>query len=219
MLNKTRLIMHVFIAMLPIRIKRSAYRHLFGWEIDDTARIGFSIMNVRDVYLGPNTRIGHFSVFMNLQRLHLANNSRIGQWNWCSAAPLFSSSGQNEAATLVLGEHAAITIRHYLDCSGGISIGAFSVFGGVKSTVLTHQVDTVESRQTTSPVQIGEYCFIGSDVRITSGSQIPDRCIVAMGAVVAGQLAEEGMLYGGVPAKPIKPVEGEFFKRSVGFVR
>jgi acetyltransferase-like isoleucine patch superfamily enzyme len=66
-------------------------------------------------------------------------------------------------------------------------------------------------------VEVGDYCFIGSDTRVTPGARIPDRCVIAMGAVVAGRLEEEDTLYGGVPARPIKKVEGaKYFDRDWG---
>jgi hypothetical protein len=40
-----------------------------------------------------------------------------------------------------------------------------------------------------------------------------------MGATVVGRLPDQGMLYGGVPARALKSIgEGEYFKRERGFV-
>ena len=42
-----------------------------------------------------------------------------------------------------------------------------SVVAGVRTTILTHEVDVATSRQGTAGLSIGEYCFVGSNARIT----------------------------------------------------
>ena len=75
------------------------------------------------------------------------------------------------------------------------------------------------SRQVLLPVRIGDYCFIGSNARLTPGSVLVDRCVVAMGAVVVGELTQSETLYAGVPAKPIKRFEhAAFFERLDRYV-
>ena len=50
--------------------------------------------------------------------------------------------------------------------------------------------------------------------------EIPDRSVIAMGAVVVGHLDVAGALYGGVPARVLRPGvdKGEYFRRSRGYV-
>jgi acetyltransferase-like isoleucine patch superfamily enzyme len=211
----------LLVALLPQPLKRAALRRLFGWQVDRSARIGLSLFdNVRHVRLGPGAYIGHFNVFRDLARLELGSKATIGQWNWITAAEvLVRQQHDEERGYLRLGDHSAITSRHYVDCTGGVVVGAYSTVAGVRSTILTHQIDVAGSRQSTSLVRIGDHCFIGSDVRITPGSHVPDRCAIAMGAVVAGELPEEGVLYGGIPARPLKDVgEGAYFTRQTGHV-
>lgn len=201
----------------PGRLKRAALRYLFGWEIDESAWIGVSVfMNVKHARIGSGARIGHGNVLRNLLYLELGEGAAIGRWNWITAAQAFLDQPQAEdRGRLVVGPHAGITLRHYIDCPGGIEVGAFTTLAGVRSTILTHQIDIRSNYQITLPVKIGSYCYIGSDVRIVPGSKIPDRCVVAMGSVVAGELPESDMLYGGVPARPLKKVdEGAYFSRN-----
>lgn len=210
-----------FALLLPKPLKRAMLQRLLGWRIAPSADIGISLfVNVDDVQLGEGARIGHFNMFRNLHSVELGEKSLIGQWNWVSAATMFlRPGGEGERGCLLVGRQSAITSRHYLDCSGGIRVGAFTVVAGVRSTVLTHQVDIDAGRQTVRPVRIGDYCFVGSNARLTPGSVLVDRCVVAMGAVVVGKLNEPGMLYAGVPAKPIKAFgDAEFFKRVDGYV-
>jgi len=209
-------------ALFPWPVRCALLNALFGWQVDRSARIGWSLfVGVRRVRLGPRAGIGHFTVFRDLNHLELGADSSIGQWNWITAArELLAVPGGDEAGVLMIGEHAAVTSRHYLDCIGGVTVGAFSTVAGVRSTILTRQIDMSQSRQVWRPVRIGRYCCIGSDVRIAPGSSILDRCAIAMGSVVAGILEEPGMLYGGVPARPIKELgKAAYFSRKKGYVQ
>lgn len=210
--------MLLVVGLLPCGwLKRTALRRLFGWEVDESAWIGISIFtNVRHARIGPGARIGHFNVFRNLLYLELGEEAAIGRWNCITAAKEFLEVRQTEGCgRLVVGHHAAITLRHYVDCPGGIEVGAFTTIAGVRSTILTHQIDIRSNYSIILPVKIGDYCYVGSDVRIVPGSSIPDRCVIAMGSVVAGKLAESNTLYGGVPARPLKSVdEGAYFSRK-----
>jgi acetyltransferase-like isoleucine patch superfamily enzyme len=210
-----------FILLTPRPIKRRLLNWLFRWEIDSSARLGLSLFyNVRHVRMGPRSRIGHFNVFRNLRSVQLGPSASIGQWNWFTAAtmlvepPYVPTSG-----CIKIADEAAITSRHYVDCAGGIEVGKATTIAGVRSTILTHQIDTADSRQTAVPVEIGAYCFVSSNVLVTPGALIPDRCVIGMGATVVGKLAESGKLYGGVPAKALKSVAGGgYFTRERGFV-
>lgn len=209
-------------ALLPWPVRCALLNTVFRWQVHRSARIGLSLfVGVRRVRLGPRARIGHFTVFRDLQCLNLGADSTIGQWNWITAArEILAASGRDGAGALLVGPHSAITSRHYFDCTGGIRVGAFTTVAGVRSTILTHQVNVYESRQTCRPVHIGDYCFVGSDVRITPGSSTADRCTIAMGSVVAGKLEEADILYGGVPARPIKELgDAAYFCRTTGRVR
>lgn len=205
-------------AVSPMPIKRMIAKYLFHWKLDPTARIGISLILTKNLIMGRNAYIGHGNVFRDLMTVTIADKAMIGQWNWFSAAPsLAGTSSVVKPHTLELGTQSAITSRHYVDCSGGVSIGAFSTLAGARSTILTHQIDLTENKQTTAPVCIGNYCFLSSDIRIVSGSSIPDKSVVAMGAVVAGKLSCPETLYAGVPARPMKRIDGAWFDRSEGF--
>lgn len=55
-------------------------------------------------------------------------------------------------------------------------------------------------------VRIGSNVFIGARVTVLPGAVIEDHVAVAAHAVVTGRLAS-GWLYGGVPARPLRPLE------------
>ena len=53
-------------------------------------------------------------------------------------------------------------------------------------------------------VFIGDGTWCATRAIICPGAYIPEKCIIASGAVVVGTLDEPGCLYGGVPARKIK---------------
>ncbi len=51
---------------------------------------------------------------------------------------------------------------------------------------------------------VGNHVWIGARCTILKGSEIPNGCVIASNALVAGKLLEERALYGGQPAKILK---------------
>jgi acetyltransferase-like isoleucine patch superfamily enzyme len=71
------------------------------------------------------------------------------------------------------------------------------------------------------PVEVGDYCFIGTGVVLLPGAKIPHNSILAAGAVLGEAFSIEGGLYGGVPAKKIKDLDLEeyaYMKRTDGYI-
>jgi acetyltransferase-like isoleucine patch superfamily enzyme len=213
------------IGVLPsCAFKRGLMRRLLGWDVHETARVGPCFLRgVEEMVLRKNATISGFSVVLHVAHLSLGEGAIVGYWNWLAAAPTLrtvalDARAAGRAARIDVGDNAAITSRHYIDCSGGVDIGRFTVLAGVRSTILTHQVDTLRSEQTLQGVTIGSYCLVGSNVDIVPGAHIPDRSVIAMGSVVAGTLEEQGSLYAGVPARRIRSTgNGEYFRRKAGF--
>ncbi|MGH2559518.1 MAG: acyltransferase [Thermomicrobiales bacterium] len=209
----------VLVALLPWPLKRPIYRWLFRWTIEPGARVGLCVITAGHVHLGRQSRIGHFNVVRNVPRLVLGHHAAIGQWNWITCGEHFvggrAAVPPPKEQGLFMAPYAALTSRHYVDCPGGVSIGDYAVVAGVRSSLITHEVDFDTSTMVCRPIRIGKYSYVGSNVKITPGSSVPDFCVVGMGAVVAGELTEEHTLYAGVPAKPIRTVEhGSFFRRE-----
>lgn len=224
--RQTRVALGLLIGALPnCNAKRVLMRVLLGWQVSQTATVGPCVLlNVENVALRPYSQIWAFSVFHNLASLSLGERAVVGHWNWVGAAPMLRTSAlmsraAGRAGAFRLGKNAAVTSRHYIDCSGGVEIGDFSILAGVRSTVMTHQVDTTVSAQDVCGVVIDEYCFVGSNVKLVPGAKVPSRSVVAMGSVVTRELDQPGMLYAGAPARPIRRVDhGAYFLRHDGFV-
>jgi acetyltransferase-like isoleucine patch superfamily enzyme len=54
------------------------------------------------------------------------------------------------------------------------------------------------------PISVGDFAYVGSEIRMAPGSAIPSRCIVGIGSVITKKIECHEWLIGGVPAKPIK---------------
>jgi acetyltransferase-like isoleucine patch superfamily enzyme len=220
--RRMRILLTAALAPMPQVLKRRAMERLLGARINRSATIGLSIVDCDDLDMGPGSRIGHFTVLRGLRRAHLGSGATVGNFNWITAAPVFQSrsEGTDGDGCFTLGRESAVTSRHYVDCSGGVTIGEYTTIAGVRSTILSHQIDVHEGLQSTRSTHIGDYCLVSSNVCMTPGASIPDRSVIAMGAVVVGHLEVVGALYGGVPARLLRSGidTGAYFRRARGYV-
>ena len=69
----------------------------------------------------------------------------------------------------------------------------------------------VPDLEITKPIRVGNNVFIGTRSTIMPGVTIGDNVIVAAGSIVSRDLPSNGV-YGGVPAKLIKPID-EYFRK------
>jgi acetyltransferase-like isoleucine patch superfamily enzyme len=107
-----------------------------------------------------------------------------------------------------------------IDCTARVRIGAFATVAGFRSQLITHSIDLEAGRQSSEPIEIGEYCFVGTDSVILGGSSLPHHSVLGAKSLLNKKWDTPFQLYGGVPAKPLKelPREMEYFRRKEGFV-
>ncbi|MEJ1964423.1 MAG: acyltransferase [Gammaproteobacteria bacterium] len=173
---------------------------------------------------GPHSSIGHLTVCKGLELLAIGEHSIIGRLNWISAYPLGQpphfAHMTDRKPQLLIGEHAAITHRHIIDCTEEVVIGAYATVAGYRSQILTHSIDLRECRQHAQPVRIGRYTFIGTACTILGGSAVPDYSVVAANALLNKAHEERYRLYAGVPAKAVSELDPgmKYFSRGTGFI-
>lgn len=210
--------------MLPWPLKRWILQRCFGYQIHSTARIGFAWVRPKSLVMEAGTEIGTLTVCKNLDLIHMHEESRIGRGNWITGFPSGPSRHfaleSERKPELILGEHAAITNRHLIDCTNRVVIGRFSTFAGFQSQILTHSIDLERCRQSSIPVTIGEYCFIGTNCVILGGSVLPSYSVLAAKSLLNKQFTDAYALYGGVPARHLRELmpESLYFKRTTGMV-
>ncbi len=209
----------LLVGMLPAsRVKNWMLSRFPGYRVASSASVGpVLLVRVGAFEVGDGARIGPFNVFFHLRGLALGASSVLGQWNWLSAAaPLLA---EEHHGWMRVGVESSVTSRHYIDASGGVTIGDFTTMAGVRSTVVTHGIDWRDSAQTTRPVSIGDYCLISSNVNVAPGTTVADRIVVGMGATISGALDESDSLYVQPRASVVKRgLTGAFFGRTRGFV-
>jgi acetyltransferase-like isoleucine patch superfamily enzyme len=221
--SRTRLLVSILSVMLPQVLKRVLLTRLLGYEIHSSARIGFSLIYPAYLVMRENSKIGSLTLCKGLTLLELGDNARIGNLNWITAVPIGATAFREEKerkAQLLLREHSAITNRHLIDCCNSVEIGQFSTFAGFRSQILTHSIDLMKSRQTSAPVTIGEYCFVGTGSVLLAGSKLPNYSVLGASACLTEAFSDEYKLYAGVPAKAVKDLSEDlgYFKRLSGYV-
>ena len=204
----------LFSFLLPWQLRRSFLEKQFGYQIHPSARISFAWILPNRLIMEEGSRIGSATVCKNIDLLHLKAHAIIGRGNWITGFPLGSSRHfahqTDRRPELILGEHSAITNRHLLDCTNSITIGRFTTFAGFHS----------QNRQSSKPVRIGDYCFVGTNCVILGGSALPDFCVLGAKSLLNRGFTDSYQLYGGVPARALKSLSRDckYFQRTEGFV-
>lgn len=220
--SKLGLACRLVIAPLPSFMKVLCYRHLFGYRVAKSAHIGISIIASGSCVIGDGARIGHFNLIYGMKEfsvgaesivghfnlivggdsVELRDRSVIGRFNEINSIinPLRSTRADPR---LIVGEAAVITAWHKIDYTDRVEIGTNAIVAGRLSSLWTH------NRQQTMPIRIGRNCYVGSGVQMVPGSGVGDYCVVGLGSVITKAIRSEWSLVAGVPARVIKPLEGE----------
>ena len=210
--------------LLPWQLRRSFLEKQFGFQIHPTARIGLAWILPTRLIMEEGSAIGTATVCKNVDLLHLKAYATIGRGNWITGFPLGESHHFGHQADrrpeLILGEHSAITNRHLLDCTNLVMIGRFTTFAGFHSQIISHSIDLEQNRQSSKPVRVGDYCFVGTNCVLLGGSNLPDFCILGAKSLLNKAFTDPYQLYGGVPARPLKALSRgcKYFRRTEGFV-
>ncbi|SDQ97461.1 hypothetical protein [Microbacterium sp. cf332] len=213
--DKVRDLLRLALWLLPASPVKNALLRRAGHRVHPTARARASIVwRAASVELGPGSSFGSANVVKNMREIRLGRDAMIGRWNLISSHPSFIRH-LPEGGVLVLGDHAKITSRHQLDCSGSVRLGAFASMAGHQSRVMSHSVDLRRNAQAAFPVAIGERAFVGTRVLILGGAVLPRRSVLGAGSVLtrARGVPDPG-LWAGVPATRRGDVSGAWFDRD-----
>jgi acetyltransferase-like isoleucine patch superfamily enzyme len=216
-MNKLRLLFLLGIAILPSFAKRPLYRLLFGYKIGKRVKIGFSVIDAKECAIDDDVRIGHLNLFVQTKKLTIGDNARIGHLNiirggeevilgrFCEILRLNEINAiPNPVASnpvdqrFILGNGSVIAASHKIDFSDKVEFGKCVILGGRNSSLWTH------NRQSTEQINIGDYAYLGSEIRIAPGGEVPAKCVVGIGSVITKKFETENTLIAGVPAKIIK---------------
>jgi len=220
-----RIIVALIFMLFPLKLRLFCYRRFFGYQLDKTSYIGFSLVLTRKLIMRRNSKIGHLNVIKSLTEVSMGEHASIGNLNWISGfheniKTSHYADQTGRSPKLLVGDHAAITNRHLIDCTDTVSIGRFSTFAGFGSQILTHSISIAEARQRSGPVEIGDYTFVGTSSIILPNACLPSFSVLGAGSVLNKKYTEEYQLYAGNPARPVKKLDqnAAYFKRKTGYV-
>lgn len=214
------------IGLLPGVAKRPAYRLFFGYRIHPSVRIGLAVLDAGEVDLGKGATIGHLNLILRVGRLEMGENAQIGllnvirggervslgdystvmRFNVLNAIPDHDCTTE-PVSILEVGPGAFIVSGHRIDFTDRVTIGRNVIVGGRNSSLWTH------NRQETAPIVVGDFCYLGSEVRLAPGARLADESILALGAVLSGQVAEPRSLVAGVPARVVRQLNEHDLER------
>jgi len=217
-----RLFILGLIGALPTPIKRPLYRLCFGYRIGPRVRIGFVLLDAERVDLGEDTILGHFNLIVRVGELRTGRAVHIGHFNVLRGGErialgdyatlmrlnVLNAIPDHDCTTapvsiLEIGVGAVVVSAHWIDFTDRVTLGRGVIVGGRNSSLWTH------TRQQTAPITIGDFCYLGSEIRVAPGARLAAECILALGSVLSGVLAEPRSLVGGVPARVLRPLEDD----------
>ncbi|MBM3889306.1 MAG: acyltransferase [Verrucomicrobia bacterium] len=109
---------------------------------------------------------------------------------------------------LTIGEETELSAYVLLNCRDHLTIGRGAVLSAFVQ-IYTASLDLTQRpprEHVSGPVVIEDHVWLAGGVVVSPGVTIGKNACVAAGSVVIGDV-RPGWLYGGVPAKPIKPLE------------
>ena len=218
--QKIKLLSLALLAIFPSWLKRPLYRLFFGYKIGKRVKIGFSLIDAQNCTIDDDVSIGHLNAFIGIKKLSIGEHTRIGHLNIFRGGDEIRLGRYTEIIRLneinsipdpvivtpaepvfILGDGSVITASHKIDFTDRVEFGKRVILGGRNSSLWTH------NRQSTKPIIIGDYSYIGSEIRIAPGGEIPPKCIVGIGSVITKKFETEYQLIAGVPAKAIKELD------------
>lgn len=219
---RIRLVALALVGVLPSFVKCPLYRILFGYRIGRGVRIGWVLLDAARVDLGEGTTIGHFNLVLRVTELRTGRQCRLGMFNvvrggsrvtlgdYVSVTRLnvLNAIPDHDCTTeprseLTLGDGSIVVSGHRIDFTDAVTIGKNVIIGGRNSSLWTH------NRQQTAPITIGDFCYLGSEIRVAPGARLAKECILALGSVLASEIDTPRSLVGGVPAKVVRQLKDE----------
>lgn len=96
----------------------------------------------------------------------------------------------------------------YIQGINGIEIGENFLFGpGLRLISANHNPGDLDSWDDVKPIKIGNNVWLGSNVTILPGVQIPNNAVIGAGSVVTKSFEEDNIVIAGNPAKFIRKLE------------
>jgi len=118
---------------------------------------------------------------------------------------------------LIVGENVHIGVDSFIQASGGVTLGNDVLLGpGVKIWSVNHLIDDLskpifDQGYDSKPVSIGDGVWLGANVFVMPGAEIPEGCVVSAGSIVGIKKFPPYAILAGNPCRVVgnrKPLEG-----------
>lgn len=209
-MKKIKFLLVLLIGLLPASTAKNRLLNRLGHQIDPTAIIDpVIILKVLRIEIGARTHVWSGNVIRNLRGLRMGADCTIMRWNSVSAIPAFRRTEGADPMTvgiLSMGDQVLITKGHNVDCSGGVIMGNWSAIAGKETLVYSHAYDPSKHVLACALTRVGTNGFLAARTTLAAGATLPDYSVLAMGGVLMPGATKTKMLYGGVPAKPIRDI-------------
>lgn len=206
--------------LLPGSALKNRLLRMFGHDISPSARIGPVVaLNIDCAVIGDGATIAALNVFRSLRLLKMGDAATMGSLNMVSAHPAYQAL-HPDVGSLTMGDGAAITSRHNLDCSGIVRLGDMSAIAGQRTTILTHEIDITVNVQSAGRVLIGERSAVLTNCLVLKGAILPPYSLLTANSMLirTRELDPAPGIYSGSPAQFIRanPIDdGEsWFERT-----
>jgi acetyltransferase-like isoleucine patch superfamily enzyme len=207
------------IGILPSCVKKPLYRLCLGYRIERDVRLGLVLLDAERVTLRRGAVLGHLNAITRVGQYEMGPHARVGVLNLIRGGERVSIGGYAEVlrlnvlnaipdhdcttepeSVLEIGAGTVITSGHRIDFTDRVTLGKNVIIGGRNSSLWTH------NRQETAPVEIGDFCYLGSEVRLAPGAKLSGESILGLGSVLTGEITAPRSLVAGVPAKVVRPL-------------
>ena len=168
------------------------------------------VVNCGRFSIADGAEILKFNIFRGLSSIEIGPKSTIGYFNYFTAAVDYQRYSPL-VGKLMIGESGVITNRHYVDCSGQVILRPFSGVNGIKSTILSHELDYAGNKTEPGRVVLGRNAVTTTGCILLKDSYLPERSVLAAGSVLPRAKDRDTMpassLYGGTPARCIQEIK------------
>jgi acetyltransferase-like isoleucine patch superfamily enzyme len=192
--------------LLPGHALKNRLLRMFGHDVSRSARIGpVLVLNLNRAVIGEGVTIAALNTFRSLRLLEMGDGATMGSFNMISAHPAYQAL-HPDVGSLTMGDGAAITSRHNVDCSGIVRIGAMSAIAGQRTTILSHEIDITMNVQSAGRVIIGERSAVLTNCLVLKGAILPSYSLLTANSMLirTRELDPAPGIYGGSPAQFIR---------------